>query len=106
MPEIRLSPTALDDLRDIKNYIESDLSNPVAARNTINRIINDYTRLKSAPKIGSPLSAKLGFETDFRYITSGNYMIIYKEDNKFISIFRILYARRDYLKIIFDDLKY
>ena len=103
MREIRLSPAAFEDLAGIKNYIEFDLSNPIAAQNTVKRIIADYTRLKTAPELGSSLSSKTGFETDFRYIISGNYIIFYKIDKDFVSIYRILYARRDYLRIIFDD---
>ncbi len=44
----------------------------------------------------------MSFDTDFRYLVSGNYLIFYKVDNEYVSIYRILYGRRDYLKIIFD----
>ncbi len=104
--EIRLSPVAVSDLKEIKNYIEQDLSNPTAAENVIKKIISDYTRLKTMPNIGIQLSKKVGFETDFRFIVSGSYLVFYKADNENVSIYRVLYSRRDYLRLIFNDIEF
>ena len=102
--KIRVTPTALNDLKEIKSYIENDLSNPIAANNVIKRIIEDYSRLEISPHMGPSLSTKVPFDTDYRFIVSGNYLIFYKSENEYISIYRILYGRRDYLRIIFDDI--
>ena len=104
--KIRLSPEAIKDLKEIKDYIEQDLSNPTAAQNVIMKIIKDYTRLEMTPNIGIPLSKKVGFETDFRFIVSGSYLVFYKTDNEYVSIYRILYSRRDYLRLIFNDIEF
>lgn len=103
--KIRVTPAALNDLKEIKSYIENDLSNPIAANNVIKRIIKDYSRLEFSPYMGPSLSAKVPFDTDYRFIVSGNYLVFYKADNEYVSIYRILYGRRDYMKIIFDDIK-
>ncbi len=103
--KIRVTPAALNDLKDIKSYIENDLSNPIAASNVIKRIIDDYSRLEFLPHMGPSLSAKVPFDTDYRFNVSGNYLIFYKADEKHVSIYRILYGRRDYLKIIFDEVE-
>ena len=103
--KIRVSPTALTDLKEIKDYIESELLNPIAANRVIKRIIEDYSKLEIFPHMGAPLSAKVPFETDYRFIVSGSYLVFYKVEDEFISIYRILYGRRDYLKIVFDDTK-
>lgn len=103
--KIRVSPAALTDLKEIKEYIENDLLNPIAATNVIKRIIEDYSKLEIFPHIGMPLSTKIPFETDYRFIVSGNYLIFYRVDDEYISIYRILYGRRDYLKIIFDNIE-
>ncbi len=104
--KIRLSPEAIKDLKEIKDYIEQDLSNPTAAQNVIKRIIDDYSRLEITPNIGIPLSNKVTFETDFRFIVSGSYLVFYKTDNEYVSIYRILYSRRDYLRLIFNDIEF
>ena len=103
--KIRVTPKALNDLKDIKSYIENDLANPIAANNVINRIIEDYSRLEISPRMGPSLSAKVPFETDYRFIVSGNYLVFYKTDDEYVSIYRVLYGRRDYLKLIFDDIE-
>ncbi|MGM9551214.1 MAG: type II toxin-antitoxin system RelE/ParE family toxin [Clostridia bacterium] len=103
--KIRVTQAALNDLKEIKAYIENDLSNPIAANNVIKRIINDYSRLEFSPNMGPSLSSKVPFETDYRFIVSGNYLVFYKTDEQYVSIYRVLYGRRDYLKIIFDDMK-
>lgn len=103
--EIRITPSALNDLKEIKSYIENDLSNPIAASNVIKRIIEDYSRLEVFPHMGPSLSTKISVDTDYRFIVSGNYLVFYKADDEYVSIYRILYGRRDYLKIIFDDIE-
>ena len=103
--KIRVTPAALNDLKEIKAYIENDLSNPIAANNVIKRIIDDYSCLEISPHMGPSLSTKVPFDTDYRFIVSGNYLVFYKIENEYVSIYRILYGRRDYLKILFDDIK-
>ena len=103
MMKIQVTPAALNDLKEIKSYIENDLSNPIAAKNVIKRIIDDYSRLERSPHMGPLLSSKVPFDTDYRFLVSGNYLVFYRADDAHISIYRILYSRRDYLKIIFGD---
>ena len=103
--KIRVTPAALNDLKEIMSYIENDLSNPIAAKKVVKRIIEDYSRLEFLPHMGSSLSSKVPFDTDYRFIVSGNYIVFYKADDEYVSIYRVLYGRRDYLKIIFDDIE-
>lgn len=103
--KIRVTPAALNDLKEIRSYIENDLSNPIAANNVIKCIIDDYSCLEISPLMGPSLSTKVPFDTDYRFIVSGNYLVFYKADDEYVSIYRILYGRRDYLKIIFDDVE-
>ena len=106
MPKIRVTPAALNDLKEIKSYIENDLANPIAANNVVKKIIKDYSLLEASPHIGPSLSTKIHIETDFRFIVSGSYVIFYKAGKTYVSIYRILYGRRDYLKIIFEDMTF
>ena len=103
--KIRVTHAALNDLKEIKSYIENDLSNPIAANKVIGRIIEDYSRLQIYPHMELSLSTKVPFDTDYRFIVSGNYLVFYKADDEYVSIYRILYGRRDYLKIIFDNIE-
>ena len=46
MPKIRVTHAALNDLKEIKSYIENDLANSIAANNVVKRIIEDYSLLE------------------------------------------------------------
>ena len=52
MFEIKIAPQAAADLLEIKNYIENELQNPIAAHNTISKIIETYENLTFSPNGG------------------------------------------------------
>lgn len=103
MLNIRINPLALKDLHEIKKYITEELENPAAAINVVFSIIESYEKLKEFPLLGGELAAKINISTDFRYLVSGNYIVFYKVDSSYVSICRVLYAKRDYLTILFND---
>lgn len=94
---------ATEDLIEIRDYITKELENPTAAVNVVKKIIESYEQLKEFPMFGVDLSTKVNAQTDFRYLVSGSYLVFYQADNEFVSIYRILYDRRDYLKILFPN---
>ena len=102
--KIYYSPEAKRDLDDIWEYIESELSNATAARKVINRIMDDVGQLGLFPSLGAKLSSITDAETDFRYIVSENYMTFYRISQNDIYVDRILYGRRDYLRVLFGEM--
>lgn len=102
MLKLRLNPLALQDLNEIKSYISIDLDNPIAAKRLIEKIIKRYELLAEQPFMGALLSNKIDFVTDYRYLVVENYIIFYKVDENFVSIYRILYGSRDYMRILSD----
>lgn len=96
------SPEALDDLDEIWDYILSELGNAIAAENTVARIMNDIELLCDFPESGTPLQAISRFPTAYRSIVSGNYRVFYSIKKETVYIVRILYGRRDYLRILFE----
>lgn len=94
---------ATEDLMEIRDYITKELENSTAAVNVVRKIIENYEQLKEFPMMGVDLSTKINVKTDFRYLISGNYIVFYRADNEFVYIYRILYAGRDYLKILFPN---
>jgi len=105
MNKLLISPEAKKDLEGIKAYISDELENPIAAVNVVSRIIKKIKALKKTPGIGAPLSSKVLFETDYRFLVSGNYLAFYRYENKIIYVDRVIYGRRDYVKILFPELK-
>jgi plasmid stabilization system protein ParE len=103
MRKLVYTPEARQDLRDIRKYIASTLQNPVAAKNTVNRIRKDIWQLKDMPGIGPSLSSHIPFETKYRFLVCGNYTVFYYLDEDIIYIGRILYSKRDYVRALFND---
>ncbi len=103
MNDLHISPEAQDDLADIKAYIAQDLENPQAALSTVTKITKAIRMLRDYGLIGASLSSIADVNTDYRFLTSGNYIILYRTVGKDVFIDRILYGRRDYLRILFGD---
>ena len=103
MHKIRVNPMAIEDLIEIRAYITKELENPTAAVNVVRNIIASYEQLKTFPMMGVDLSTKINVQTNFKYLVSGRYIVFYRADNDFVYIYRILYAGRDYLKILFPN---
>ena len=82
MNNIRYAPEAEDDLVAIKNYITQELGSPVAALNTITKIINRIRSLTQFPELGARLSSIIGVDTDYRYLICGNYIAFYHVSDK------------------------
>lgn len=103
MHKLRINPLAKQDLIDIKEYITNEHESTSVAVNGISKIIDSYENLKQFPMLGVELSSKIDIPTNYRYLISGNYLIFYKVNEIYVSIYRILYTRQDYIKILFRD---
>lgn len=101
MRTVNLTPRAIEDLKEIKSYINFELQNPIAATDTINKIINTYEELQSMPDLGIPVDRYVDFHTDYRFVLANNYSIFYRYDENYIYIVRILYSRMDFVRVLF-----
>ncbi len=103
MSKIVLSYNAKNDLKEIKRYITNELDNEIAANNTISKITKSIRRLETQPLIGTPLSSVIEFDTNYRFLVCGNYMAFYRFEDNTVLVARIIYGRRDYMKILFKN---
>lgn len=99
---IRFSPDALEDLQEIKSYITDDLQNKTAAENTVKTMMNKIQQLIDFPDMGAPLSSVAETESDYRYLICGSYTAFYRHEKDTVYIIRVLYGRRDYIRILFE----
>lgn len=102
MNNLHLSPEAQDDLAEIKKYIATELENSIAALNTVRRITKGIRALQTQAGIGAPLSSVANVDSDYRFFVSGNYLTFYRVNGSDVYVDRVLYGRRDYLRILFD----
>lgn len=104
MHKIKISPEAKNDLAQIKDYISMELCNPKAAVNLASNITKKIRGLSEYPEIGASLSSILNIQTDYRFLVCANYLIFYRYEDGIVFVSRILYGRRDYMRILFGDL--
>ena len=101
MNSLHISQEAQADLAEIKEYISKELENPAAALSTVSKIIHGMRVFQSHAFVGAPLSSVADVEGDYRFLVSGNYLIFYRVANREVYVDRVLYGRRDYLRVLF-----
>ena len=102
MAEIKISPAALEDLRQTKEYISEELCSEAAAVHTVEKILKNIRMLSAFPESGAPLSSIVDFDTDYRFLVCGNYTAFYRYEQDSVYIIRVLYGRRSFMRILFD----
>ena len=103
MNDLHLSDEAQADLAGIKSYIAKDLENPSAALSTVRNITKDIRRLREHSMIGTSLSSIADVESGYRFLVTGSYLTFYRVYGSDVYVDRVLYGRRDYLRILFGD---
>ncbi|MCI5130983.1 MAG: type II toxin-antitoxin system RelE/ParE family toxin [Candidatus Electrothrix sp. EH2] len=84
------SPLAIERAAENARYIASD--NPTAAQDWLDTIFAEVELLRSSPKIGRMVPEIR--QEDFREIILGNYRIIYRIEEKSISILTVRHGRQ------------
>ena len=102
---VKITPQAAEDLLEIKNYIENELKNPIAAHNTIKTIVETYENLSTIAETGIPVERYVPFPTDYKFVLAKNYSIFYRIEDDCVKVIRIMYSRRDFVRILFGDNK-
>ncbi|MDH6267185.1 toxin ParE1/3/4 [Rhizobium sp. SG_E_25_P2] len=90
MPDVVLSPKAEDDLREI--WLSIAVHNEAAADKLILRLFAKMKLASDHPHIG-PQKAELGEKT--RFLTVGDYIILYEPRDDEIFVASIVYGGRD-----------
>lgn len=101
--KIHYAVEACRDLDDIWDYIVTDLCNASAAERVVNDILDVVEQLENFSEMGALLASIANVDSDYRFIVSGNYLIFYRVSGMDVYVDRILYGRRDYLRILFGD---
>jgi toxin ParE1/3/4 len=93
MGETKISPEALQDMRDICNYIALD--NPVAADRVLYAFETNVALLASQPQLGQ-LKPRLRHLRLWVISEFPNYLIFYREKDERVEIVRIIHCARDW----------
>lgn len=101
--ELHFSVQSLRDLEEVWDYIATEHQNISAAARIVNSIMDGAEQLVGFPEMGTPLSSVASVESDYRFLVKGNYLIFYRVQGDGVYVDRVLYGRRDYLRILFGD---
>lgn len=102
MHKLLLSPEAIQDLEEIRDYITEELQNPEAALKTIGDITKRLRRLQIHSQLGAGISSIVEIETDERFLVCGNYLAFYHLSPKEVYVDRIVYNKRNYQTLLLD----
>ena len=97
MLKLRLNPLVVEDLRNIRDYIAED--NEKYAAKTIEEIYGKFENLQLFPEMGTNLSKRVRFKTDYKYVVWEDYVIIYKVNEGYVEIYRVLNRYQDLTRI-------
>ena len=103
--KIHYSRESRNDLDEIWDYIVSELQNPSAAARIVNAIMEEIDRLADFAEMGAPLSSVTDVDGGYRFLVTGNYITFYRVQDNNVYVDRVLYGRRDYLRILFGKIQ-
>ena len=66
---------------------------------TIKEIYGKFENLQMFPGMGSDLSKRVSFRTDYKYAVWEDYVIIYKMANEYVEIYRVINRYQDITRI-------
>lgn len=96
---LRINPLVADDLKVIKDLIAED--NEDKAIETVQEIYRQFKNIQQFPHIGTDLSKKVRFKTNYKFVSWTAYIILYKADKEVVEIYRVFNQYQD-LTRIFD----
>ena len=97
MLKLRINPIVAKDLKSIRGYIAED--NEEYAAKTVQEIYGKFENLQMFLGIGSALSRRVSFRTDYQYAVWKDYVIIYKVSKEYLEIYRVINRYQDITKL-------
>ena len=100
---VRIMEKAEEDLSEIVDYISDTLKNQKAANNLLVDFLTEKENIAENPYMyplsDNPVLQKEGYH---RFLFYHNFIALYliDDEEKIVSIMRIFYAKRDYVRLI------
>ena len=103
--KIDYSKNSKTDLQDIYEYIAYELCEPQYAKDQVERIMASVRKLEDMPMRFAVYKEEPWKSKGVRFVPVDNYLVFYlpNEDDKCISIVRIMYGGRDIKKQIEEN---
>jgi len=97
--EVVLSPAFRRDILKIRFYLDSHDFYEETRQKILNGVDKDLRRLENNPRLGQSLETLVMYDTDYRRLTSGDYLIFYKvfDEEKIVRVYHIYHSRENYI---------
>ncbi len=104
--EIVMTPDAIDDLTELRNYIADVLLAPTAALNTVRAIREEIAGLATFPAANRTMDEEPWHSRGLRRVQAKSFFVYYRIDEavKTVYVLNIIYARRDQLNALSEKL--
>ena len=104
---VRIVKPARTDMREIHRYIAMDLQNPVAAIKRIDLIDTNIQSLKTMPTRFPLVQDAYLASKGYRMIVCESHLVFFiiEETTKKVFVMRIIYARRDWVRMLRVDVE-
>jgi len=93
-------PLVLNDLKEITQYIAFKLEAPQAAENFLSKLDKEVRKTADNPFRCHAYTPPEKLKYDYRVLHIDNYSLFYTVENNKIEIHRVIYSRRDTLRIL------
>ena len=102
MYNVEYLPSAVQDMVEIVVYIARELNNPTAAEHIAERLAAAVECLLYCPYAQPAYTPLRPLKHEYRKLLVENYMMLYwvSETEKRVTIARVVYARRNYAKLL------
>ena len=102
MYKLEYLPLARQDMLDISRYISRELCNPEAAWKLAEEMVEAADELRDFPYSNAVYVPIRQLRYEYRKLHVKNYIMFYRVDEaaRKITIARVVYARRDYEKLL------
>ncbi|RKX83141.1 MAG: type II toxin-antitoxin system RelE/ParE family toxin [Spirochaetes bacterium] len=97
-----ISDTAAKDLSEINSYLKNELSYPDSAKLLLKKIRKETSKLKELPFLFPLVADEILAARKIRKLSIDNILIFYilTENEKTVTVIRILHARRDWINLL------
>ncbi len=102
MYNLEYLPVARNDMIDIVRYISNELNNPIAAKRLAIELIDAGEGILKFPYANPAYIPIRPLKHEYRKLLVRNYMMFYRvdEEKKMVTVARVIYAKRDYEKLL------
>jgi plasmid stabilization system protein ParE len=100
LKELRISNEAERDLDDIWQFLFDESKSSSVANRFIDQLTTRLTILEHSPKAGRRSDA---MGSKLRALPIGNYLVYYREDERFVTVARVIHGKREQSAAFSED---